>query len=109
MKSKKLRDILSLFFFVLVAISAFGQNTPERIHQDIQKQTAQIFDSLINIRRDLHRYPEISGEEKRTSEKIAEYLIGLGLEVKTNIGGYGVVGILKGVKPGKKNSLACRY
>ena len=83
MKSKTLRDILSLFFFVLVAISAFGQNAPERIHQDIQKQTAQIFDSLINIRRDLHRYPEISGEEKRTSEKIAEYLIGLGLEVQT--------------------------
>ena len=102
MKSKTLRDLLSVFFFVLISISAFGQNTPERIHQDIHKQTAQIFDSLINIRRDLHRYPEISGEEKRTSEKIAEYLIGLGLEVKTNIGGYGVVGILKGAKPGKK-------
>lgn len=46
-------------------------------------------------------YPELSGQEKRTSGKIAEYLKDLGLEVYTNIGGYGVVGILNGANNGK--------
>ena len=45
--------------------------------------------------------PEVSGQEKRTSEKITEYLLSLGLEVKTDIGGYGVVGILNTGKEGK--------
>ena len=39
-------------------------------------------------------YPEKSGQERRTSKIIEKYLLDLGLEVKTNIGGYGVVGIL---------------
>ena len=46
--------------------------------------------------------PELSKQEKRTSKVVAEYLRNLGLEVKTNIGGNGVVGILKGGKKGKK-------
>ncbi len=47
-------------------------------------------------------HPEVSGNEQRTSKFIEQYLLGLGLEVKTNIGGYGVVGILKGNKKGRK-------
>lgn len=71
------------------------------LHQKVQQHTDAIFDSLVEVRRDLHRFPEISGGEKRTSAKVAAYLKTLGLEVKTNIGGYGVVGILKGKQPGK--------
>ena len=102
MMSKHLSNTLTIFFFSLVSISAFGQKTTKSIHTDIQQRTDQIFDSLVKIRRDLHRYPEVGGNEQRTSTKIAQYLTALGLEVKTNIGGYGVVGILKGAKPGKK-------
>ena len=71
------------------------------IHALIQKETDQIYDSLVKIRRDFHRYPELGGHEKRTSGKIESYLQKLGLTVKTNIGGYGVVGILEGNKDGK--------
>ncbi|WP_421811818.1 M20 metallopeptidase family protein [Flagellimonas sp.] len=102
MMSKHLSNTLTIFFFSLVSISAFGQKKTKSIHTDIQQRTDQIFDSLVKIRRDLHRYPEVGGNEQRTSTKIAQYLTALGLEVKTNIGGYGVVGILKGAKPGKK-------
>ncbi|AXF57978.1 amidohydrolase [Salicibibacter kimchii] len=56
---------------------------------------------MIVIRRDLHMHPIISHKEVRTPEVIAEYLTNLGLEVKTNVGGRGVVGILRGAKPGK--------
>jgi len=58
-------------------------------------------DKLIATRRDFHMYPELSGEEKRTSGVVAKRLMELGLEVKTGIGGYGVVGLLRGKQPGK--------
>ena len=67
-----------------------------------QQYAKQLYPELIEIRRDLFNHPEISGKEKRTSQVVANYLTQLGLEVKTNIGGYGVVGILKGAKPGKR-------
>ena len=67
----------------------------------IENRARDINDELIAIRRDLHQYPEVSGEEVRTSGKIAEYLTDLGLDVRTDIGGHGVVGILKGKQGGK--------
>lgn len=91
---------IQFFFFGLISYGQ-KQKAEHLIHIDIQKQTDKIFDSLVKIRRDFHMNPEISGQEKNTSEKIAEYLLSLGLEVKTDIGGYGVVGILNTGKEGK--------
>ncbi len=90
--------------FLLFGSYTFGQTgtTTSSIHQSVQSRTDEIFDSLIAIRRDFHKNPEVSEKEERTSKKIQDYLLALGLEVKTNIGGYGVVGILKGAKKGKR-------
>ncbi len=66
----------------------------------ITKQVNTLQDKLIEIRRDFHMHPELSGEEVRTSGIVAEKLAELGLEVTTNVGGYGVVGLLKGERPG---------
>lgn len=55
---------------------------------------------LIEVRRDIHRHPEVSGQEERTAGVVAERLRALGLEVRTGVGGHGVVGILRGGKPG---------
>jgi amidohydrolase len=55
---------------------------------------------LISFRRDLHQYPELSGQEERTAERIARKLVALGLEVRTGVGGHGVVGVLRGDRPG---------
>ncbi|MEM8486989.1 MAG: amidohydrolase [Bacteroidota bacterium] len=55
---------------------------------------------LIAFRRDLHRHPELSGQEKRTAGAVAKHLKALGLEVRERVGGYGVVALLKGAKPG---------
>ncbi len=54
----------------------------------------------IEFRHDLHRHPELSGGEVRTSQLVANELRRIGLEVRTNVGGYGVVAILRGAKPG---------
>ena len=56
---------------------------------------------LIEQRRDFHMHPELSNREERTSRIVAEKLRALGLDdVKTGVGKYGVVAILKGSKPG---------
>lgn len=64
---------------------------------------------LVDIRRDLHMYPELSNEEKRTPEIVAEYLTDLGIDVQTGVGGSGVVGRLKGGKPGKTITLRADF
>lgn len=101
--TKLLRTSL-LLSFLLCELTLFGQHAtaPSSIHDLVQLRTDAIYDSLVQIRRDFHKHPEVSGEEKRTSEKIAAYLGALGLEVKTGVGGYGVIGILDTGRPGKR-------
>ncbi|MCL6219225.1 M20 metallopeptidase family protein [Zunongwangia pacifica] len=104
------RSIQSLLICPLILVSTmfFGQVTKNEdesttgIHLIIQQHTEAIFDSLVEIRRDLHQYPELAGEEVRTAAKIAEYLQNLGLEVHQHIGGNGVVAILETHRKGKK-------
>ncbi len=55
---------------------------------------------LIELRRDIHRHPEVSGQEERTAGVVAERLRSLNLEVRTGVGGHGVVGVLRGGRPG---------
>jgi amidohydrolase len=55
---------------------------------------------LIEIRRDIHRHPELSGQEERTAALVADRLRALGVEVQTGVGGHGVVGVLRGGRPG---------
>lgn len=55
---------------------------------------------LIGVRRDLHSIPERSEAESRTAAIVAARLRARGLEVRTDVGGHGVVGILRGSQPG---------
>ncbi len=68
---------------------------------DIRKIVNELKDELIELRRDFHQHPELGFEEYRTSDKVAKYLEGCGLEVKTGIAHTGVTGFLKGDQPGK--------
>lgn len=51
-------------------------------------------ESLVTLYRHLHQYPEVSLEEKNTSQRIAEELRKVGVEIGPSFGGYGVVGLL---------------
>src|SRR4030095_5253307 len=62
--------------------------------------TDKIEAKCISWRRDIHEHPELGNNEYRTAKLIADHLRSLGIEVKENVGKTGVVGILKGVKPG---------
>ena len=67
---------------------------------DINKRIDAVMTRVVTWRRDIHEHPELSGDEVRTSKLVADHLRALGLEVKTEVGGHGVVGILRGGKPG---------
>ena len=55
---------------------------------------------VVEWRRDIHQHPELGNREFRTAQKVAEHLRSLGLEVKTGVAHTGVVGILRGGRPG---------
>ena len=71
--------------------------TTPALAEEIGKRT----DGLIALRRDFHRHPELSHKESRTAEIIAERLHAAKLEVRTGVGGTGVIGVLRGDRPGR--------
>ncbi len=77
-----------------LCINVYGQNAK------IDKMIDAVESKVIEWRRDFHQNPELSNREFKTAEKIAKHLKSLGLEVETGIAHTGVVGILKGSKPG---------
>ena len=79
-------------------LSSSAQNAPlnARIAQLAQAEEAKV----IAWRRDFHQHPELGNEETRTAGIVAAHLKKLGLEVQTGVGRTGVVGILRGGRPG---------
>ena len=59
-----------------------------------------IADKVTAWRHDIHSHPELSFQETRTAKLVADHLRSLGLEVQAGVGGNGVVGILRGGRPG---------
>ena len=67
------------------------------------------FDEMVEIRRHLHMYPELSFKEVNTPKLIAEKLRSFGIDVKENVGGNGVVGYLKGAFDGPTIALRADF
>ena len=89
-----------LFFFSVLSILLFNSAAAQTLQQQIdQKSTAELT-KVIAWRRQLHQHPELGNREFKTAALIAAHLRQLGLEVKTGVAITGVVGILKGGKPG---------
>ncbi len=73
---------------------------PSPLNAEIERRVTTVMPKVISWRRDIHEHPELSGEEVRTSKLVAEALTAMGIEVRSGVGGLGVVGLLKGGKPG---------
>ncbi|HHW99510.1 MAG TPA: amidohydrolase [Firmicutes bacterium] len=71
---------------------------------NLLERAQQLKDEFIAYRRDFHQHPELGFEEERTSGIVAEYLESLGIEV-TRVAKTGVVGLLRGGKPGRTMAL----
>jgi amidohydrolase len=68
---------------------------------DIAARIARHLPALTAIRRDIHAHPELGMEETRTAALVAERLRAWGLEVTEGVGRLGVVGTLRGRRPGQ--------
>ncbi|MDQ0415345.1 amidohydrolase [Mesobacillus stamsii] len=68
-----------------------------------------LFPEMVEIRRFMHQHPELSFQEKDTARYIAEFYEKLGVEVRTNVGGNGVVAKIYGAKPGKTVALRADF
>src|SRR5579875_156423 len=66
----------------------------------LTEQKMVLSEQIIEWRRDFHKYPELSFEEKRTSKIVADYLKSFGLKVLEQVNGYGVVADLIGFEKG---------
>lgn len=70
------------------------------LRDDVARRTTAVMPKVVAWRRDIHEHPELSGSEVRTAALVAAHLRSLGMEVTTGVGGHGVVGLLRGGKPG---------
>jgi amidohydrolase len=96
---KKLLTVLLLPFRgwgLLLPLISFSQNHTDEINKNVQ----EVMPKVIEWRRHFHQNPELSNHEYKTGAMVADYLKSLGLDVRYPVAKTGVVGILKGGKPG---------
>lgn len=92
-----MRRLLLLTSLTFAGFSSFSQSP---LSAKIDQKSKSIEPKIIEWRRDFHQNPELGNREFKTAEKIAAHLKSLGIEVQTGVGHTGVVGLLKGGKPG---------
>ncbi len=92
-----MRKLPFLTTFVCLLSLESGAQT---IQQQIDKRSTAELQKVIQWRRAIHQHPELGNREFKTAELIARHLKSLGIAVQTGIAKTGVVGILKGGKPG---------
>lgn len=84
---------------VLISISTFAQ-VNSKLQAKLEQQAKEMEARVIQWRRHFHQFPELSNRETKTGAYIAEHLKKLGIEVQYPVAKTGVVGLLKGAKPG---------
>ncbi|MEO0875513.1 MAG: amidohydrolase, partial [Bacteroidota bacterium] len=91
-----------LFLCLLGSIGAFAQGSFQEV---VHEKANAIEERVIEWRRYFHENPELSNREFKTAKMIAAHLEGLGIEVQREVALTGVVGLLRGGKPGKTVAL----
>ncbi len=97
-------------FAVVVAASTSSQaQSPaapakaalDALHASLDRKSEAVMPKVVAWRRDFHEHPELGNREARTSKIVADHLRALGFEVRTGVAKTGVVGVLRGGRPGR--------
>ncbi len=80
-----------------LVLAAAASTAPDA---EIKAAAEALAPSLVETRRDIHRHPELGNREVRTGQLVADRLRRLGLEVRHPVARTGVVGVLRGGRPG---------
>jgi len=76
---------------------------------EIYDSIDKLYEEMVEIRRYLHQYPELSFQENQTAAYIASFYDKLEIPYETNVGGNGVIATLRGGKPGKTIALRADF
>ncbi len=92
----------TLSTFALLAVSLAGGTVYAQAPgaADMQRRVQQVMPNVVAWRRDIHQHPELGNRETRTAKIVADHLRALGMEVQTGVAHTGVVGVLRGGRPG---------
>jgi len=82
------------------ASPALAQEPPAGFSAPVEAQIQSVLPRMIAWRRDFHQHPELSYEEVRTARVVAAHLRSLRMDVRTGVAQTGVVGVLRGGRPG---------
>jgi amidohydrolase len=93
------KTILSICILFLT-ITTMAQTKTEQLRARLFQKVETLIPKTNAWREDIHQHPELGNREFRTSKLIAAHLRSLGLEVQEGVAHTGVVGLLKGAKPG---------
>ena len=86
---------------MLLAAALLAAVPPAVPDAEIRAAAERLRPAVVATRRDLHAHPELSNREERTGHLIAERLRDLGIEVRYPVARTGVVGVLRGARPGR--------
>ena len=70
------------------------------LREVVEARVPEVTDQVVEWRRDIHANPELGNREFRTAALVADHLRSLAGEVRTEVAHTGVIGILRGGKPG---------
>jgi amidohydrolase len=91
----------ALLVLAVAPSAALAQAAPETtLHREIDRRVQDVSAKVVAWRRDIHQHPELSNREVRTAKVVADHLRALGLEVRTGVAHTGVIGVLRGGRPG---------
>ncbi|HEX7879853.1 MAG TPA: M20/M25/M40 family metallo-hydrolase, partial [Candidatus Eisenbacteria bacterium] len=113
MRLRTIRPAFALGLLVSLAAVACGDSgketdmssgpalDPALLLPRVEARLAAIEPTMIEVRHDIHRHPELSGQESRTAGLVADRLREAGFDVRTGVGGHGVVARLTAPRPGR--------
>ena len=95
-------------FALIVILGTLGAATvpaagirAQDLNAAVADRVQAVMPKVVAWRRDIHEHPELSNREVRTAGVVAAHLKALGLDVQTGVARTGVVGVLKGGRPGR--------
>ena len=92
--------LLRLAALAARAAPALADAQAPLITTQMEQRLAALEPKIVAWRRDIHQHPELGNRETRTAALVAEHLKKLGIETRTGVAVTGVVGVLKGGRPG---------
>ena len=89
------------FVPIVVVLAGMRIALAQDLPSDIAARISAVMPKVVAWRRDIHQHPELSNREVRTAKIVADHLRALGLDVRTGVARTGVVGVLRGGRPGR--------